>query len=316
MAGPRRPRLMPRVLSGTLGWVFLWLVVLVWVGALALDRLGYAIRPGVVVSLSLLLVAVGVVISAFRGRAGVLVPVGLLLVPLWVAFAGSNIPRFDGEGNVAFVPASIGGLKAEYTHGYGRLTLDLTDVEFRPGQVVGVDLGLTAGKARVLVPSDAEVETVVDGGLVTTELWEVWEGRSVRSQRRDESNGLRLGGHTIAAPAQAPTCFEREVWYEPISEGRWQNEEGTVLTAADVEAARSEGRVLRVEGIEPLDPTTPEFDEFEPAEPEPGLVLSELRDPDGRDCKRQDPPANPPRIQLNVRIGMGIVEVDRVETPA
>lgn len=284
----------PRV-PGRLGWLFLWLVVLVGGAALALDRAGANIRPGVVVSVALLVVAVGLLVGAFRGRARLLVLVGVALTPLWVGFSLGSVPRFEGDGRVDYLPVSAAQIEDEYTHGYGQMRLDLTEVDWVEGKTREIDLGLTAGMIEVSVPSGVEVQLDAEIGLGSGEVLHRWEGRYSGDMGTIEPDfWAGHGTMDLTAPARPPTCDEFYVPVEPTDppDPPEPAEEPPL-------PGREEGR------IEPEEPREPE-------EPEWELIH---QDPGGRPCEPQPAPEDPAVVKLDVQIGIGYVEVRHVETP-
>lgn len=323
-----RPTLPLPNLSGALGWFCLWLVLLLAVGAVALDRLGATVQPGVVVSLALLVVAIGLLIATVRGRAPILVPVGLVLVPVWLAFAAGDVPRYDGDGTVTYRPRSLDDLGASYTHGYGTLLLDLTQMELRPGQTIDLEAGVTAGKLRLRVPRDVAVDVDVTGGLASAELWNQWEGdHTMSTGNMVTADWPRPGGMDLSAPAKAPFCDAWEVWYRRVPGQRWVDDAGTQLSEAALEQARADGRVVK----EPVDEAVEAIDsdragangagDVEHLYPgdltyDAAVILQAWATPDGESCTVEPPPTNPARLNIDATIGFGTLELEHVETPA
>jgi hypothetical protein len=266
----------------------LWLTLLVVGVTLAVDWAGSTVRPGWAVTVALVIVAGGLLVGAGRGRARILVPVGLLLAPLWVAFALSDIPRYEGEGRVVHAPERLADLSDDYTHGYGHMVVDLTAVTLPDGEARQIDLGLTSGEIEVRVPSDVTVEVSAEAGLgATTEQW-VWTGRHGRSETLDESGQGLLAGHraSFGMPARPSTC-SGDYW-ERSFDPQWG---------------------------EPIEDHWPELE----ARWDPGTERSDLvedTNPDGDPCTPRPAPADPARLELDVRVGLGHLEVRHVETPA
>ena len=174
---PPRPPRPPRPASH-LGWAGLSaLVVLVGVAAVV-DRVGPAVSPGVVVSSSLVLLGAVLCLGARWGRARLLVPVGVLLLPLWLALAASGVARYDGDGTAEYTVAADEPIPEAFRHGYGRLDVDLTRADLAPGEHRTVRIGLTAGIAQVHVPREAHLQVHGDVGMGDVEVidgWSVWD---------------------------------------------------------------------------------------------------------------------------------------------
>jgi phage shock protein PspC (stress-responsive transcriptional regulator) len=108
-----------------------------------------------------------------------------LLVPAIIgvlAFGTSTASAHDGFGERHWAPASAAELRSDYQLGFGRATLDLTDITtVRTDRTVEVRLG--AGQARVLVPRDLPVRVVaqVHQGVITVDHDDVADGWDVDS---------------------------------------------------------------------------------------------------------------------------------------
>jgi phage shock protein PspC (stress-responsive transcriptional regulator) len=155
----RRPKRPP----SHLGWFGLSaLVVLVGVVA-AVDRGVTPVAPGVAVSLGLLLLGAVLLVAARWGRARLLILAGLPLLPLWVGWTLTDVPRYAHDGGVSYVVAAPQDLRRSYHHGFGVMELDLEDLALEPGEHRAVHVGLTGGTVRVRVPAEADV--VIDGDI-------------------------------------------------------------------------------------------------------------------------------------------------------
>jgi phage shock protein PspC (stress-responsive transcriptional regulator) len=124
-------------------------------------------------ALGLVVVGVGLLIAAWRGRAWVLVPVGLLFVLLIVVAEALVVPVDAGMGEQTEVIDTPAELARDHELFAGQLTLDLRDVPVPAGETATVEASVGAGQMRVLVPDDATVtvdadvrigEVVSDGG--------------------------------------------------------------------------------------------------------------------------------------------------------
>jgi phage shock protein PspC (stress-responsive transcriptional regulator) len=164
----RAPR--PRPFLGPLALSVLVLVVGV---AIALDHRGHDVRPGAVVSIGLLVLGAALVTSAWWGRARGLMPIALLLMPLWVAWSLTDVARYPGVGDHSYRPTTRDALAPTYAVGLGNLRVDLTEFPMDRGSAIVIDIGVTAGVAHVYVPADEALWVTGRVGLggieVTTE---------------------------------------------------------------------------------------------------------------------------------------------------
>jgi phage shock protein PspC (stress-responsive transcriptional regulator) len=258
-----------------LGWFGLSAVVLL-VGVLAaFDRAVEPVKPGLAASLVLLLAGWLLLVGARRGRARLLIPVCVLLVPLWVGWSLPDTPRYDGDGNVTHVVAPGEAPADAYEHGYGQLTIDLRQADLVEGERVEVRLGLTSGRARVRVPRDAHIAVEGKMGLGTVAIWDDAFG----NQTHD--TGLVMNRHVwLGAGDPQPWCTEHEYYEYPEAP-----------VARDPEM-----------GV-PYPP-----DELG----EPVLRRQHLT-PEGERCQPEPTPGNPPTVVLDIDAGIGAVEVHRVQ---
>jgi phage shock protein PspC (stress-responsive transcriptional regulator) len=166
-ATPRAPRsrlatfvLAVMLVGGGLAWLLdvLDLVDVDWT-----DRL----------ALGLVVVGVGLLVAAWRGRAWALVPVGLLFALLIVTAEALVVPVDAGTGEQTEIVDTPAELARDHELFAGQLTLDLRDVRLSAGETATVEAAVGAGQMRVLVPEDATVtvdadvrigEVVSDGG--------------------------------------------------------------------------------------------------------------------------------------------------------
>ncbi len=111
-------------------------------------------------------VTAGVLIGTFVGRAGPLIPIGLLLSALLAV--GLLMPN-AAMGDRRVSPTTAAGVDGEYEHGLGVLRLDLSNVQDAE-QLLGSTIRLEngAGDIKVTVPADLNVaiDAAVDGGEV------------------------------------------------------------------------------------------------------------------------------------------------------
>ncbi|HMG43487.1 MAG TPA: PspC domain-containing protein [Acidimicrobiales bacterium] len=158
-----------------LGWFGISALVLLVGGLAAADQGWEPVQPGVAVSLGLLLLGAVLCVAAWRGRARVLLPVGVVLLPLWIGLSASDVPRFEGDGDVQRVVAADEPLPAALRHGYGNLTVDLTAADFPAGERQRIYVGLTAGRVFLRVPRDVHLDIRGDVGMGTVDVFDGWQ---------------------------------------------------------------------------------------------------------------------------------------------
>jgi phage shock protein PspC (stress-responsive transcriptional regulator) len=113
-------------------------------------------------ALGLVVVGVGLLIAAWRGRAWALVPVGLLFALLIVTAEALVVPVDAGTGEQTEIVDTPAELARDHELFAGQLTLDLRDVPLSAGETATVEAAVGAGQLRVLVPEDATVTVDAD----------------------------------------------------------------------------------------------------------------------------------------------------------
>jgi phage shock protein PspC (stress-responsive transcriptional regulator) len=117
-------------------------------------------------AVALIVVTAGVLIGTFIGRAGPLIPVGLLLSVLLAV--GLAVPS-PAMGDRRVTPTTAAGVDGTYEHGLGTLRLDLSGLE-DDEQLLGSTIQLEngAGDIKVTVPDglNVAVDAEVDAGEV------------------------------------------------------------------------------------------------------------------------------------------------------
>lgn len=105
--------------------------VLVLIGGSALlDALGVLdASPGVVAALALALIGGGLVAGAWLGRAGGLVPIGILLAAALAAIVALDLPARGGIGQRDWDPGTPAEVRSEYRLAIGEGRLDLSGLE-------------------------------------------------------------------------------------------------------------------------------------------------------------------------------------------
>ena len=160
----RRRRSGPPVGSVTLALTLVAVGVAVMLG----NAGAISLTVGSALALALTVVGAGLIVAAFLGRGrGLLIVLGVLLLP--VVFAGSVIdePLSGGAGEHAYVPTSAQDVRPEYRLGAGQLTLDLSDAHLGAAPAT-VHMSVAMGQLIVHVPSDLPV--TVHGHVGTGEM--------------------------------------------------------------------------------------------------------------------------------------------------
>lgn len=131
-------------------------IVLLAAGALGLLAATDVVDVSYRVAVGVLLVVVGVVIMLSRGRRGLLVLVGILVVLAGIPalFVDSDVWS-DGIGEATEKPASRAELEP-FEHGIGKLTVDLTTPGL-PLDDASIEANLGIGDLLVLLPPDTDV---------------------------------------------------------------------------------------------------------------------------------------------------------------
>ena len=162
-----RPAKQPKEPS-QLGWYAIAGALLV-VGVLALvDTASLThVLPGQYFGGALLAIGLGLVVGAWRGRARLLILLGVAVLPLAATSAFLTVPLEGGIADAAFRPQSPGEIQNAYHLVAGQLRIDLSDLTASSGAVV-VNATVGVGEIFVLIPRDAIVEvtgTVQSGRL-------------------------------------------------------------------------------------------------------------------------------------------------------
>lgn len=114
----------------------------------------------------LAVVGIGLVVGTWFGNGGVLIGIGAMLA---IALAVSSVSPGAGIGAQTYRPLNSQSVAADYRHGLGQLTVDLTEIA-DPTGLAGerIDITNSVGLTRVLVPDDLNVEVVasITGGEI------------------------------------------------------------------------------------------------------------------------------------------------------
>lgn len=163
--GVRRPR-------SVLGPLTLAVAVLAIGVAALLDNLGLVeMTVGRSFALFLVVMGLGLVVGAWRGRSVGLVVLGLLLIPFVAAASLADVPFRGGVGDRWIEPRSPAQVRSDYQLGYGRLTLDLANVKFGKDPT-RVQASVGMGELVVYVPPGVPVEARGRSGAGLLDLFD------------------------------------------------------------------------------------------------------------------------------------------------
>ncbi len=297
----RRPRPEPALWPITLG-----ALVVTAVAALVIDQATGRLDPRIVVDSSLVAVGAVMVLSAWRGRAGITVVAVVLLVPLWVATSVPDIGRFEGQGARTFRPATLPDPASpgarptlSYELGYGTLTVDLRGTAMPAGSEVDLDLALTAGRARITVPADVRLEVRGVIGLG-------WMSVDAHDHGRAESRAALDRRIVATYGALGTECDE------------------TGVSSAELEhlAARAGVGVIGPDGA-PLAPEEVAAATSRAGYPRPRRLVGTNAPEDEWSwliqvdryfnlCKPLPPPGRPRVVRIDATVGLGTLELRRV----
>ncbi len=160
-----------------LGRLVLSLAVLA-VGIVTLvDLAGAPVPVGVYFAVPLTVVAAGLIVGAWYGRARGLIGAGVVLsVLLAISLAGSAHGWTTARQTVTWQPTGIGQVRSAYRVDAGNAVLDLSRVDFT-GQSRSLDVHVSVGNLTVVLPStvDSEIHATVAVGNSTV-FGQRWSG--------------------------------------------------------------------------------------------------------------------------------------------
>jgi phage shock protein PspC (stress-responsive transcriptional regulator) len=135
----------------TVGVAFIVAAVL----ALGLSVGWWQLNWAVISASALAVVAVGLFISAVRGRRSKLIGFGIVLAIATGFFTLTGMDGTGGFGERTWQPQSVDQVQSQYRLGAGDATLDLRNVDIPAHQTVTSSIDLHAGDLTVLLPADA-----------------------------------------------------------------------------------------------------------------------------------------------------------------
>lgn len=113
------------------------------------------------------IVGLGLLVSAFVGRARGLIVLGVFLVPLLLIAPVADFDYSSGVGERYHRPTTFEDLQEQYELGMGQLVVDFRALDFE-GRTASVDVRLGFGELDIYVPDDVRVE--IDGRIGAGEL--------------------------------------------------------------------------------------------------------------------------------------------------
>jgi phage shock protein PspC (stress-responsive transcriptional regulator) len=144
--------------------------------ALIADQAGASLPRTAYIAVALAGVALGCLLGAWWGRAGGLIPLGLVLSAVLVAT--SSLPP-GNVGQQLQQPRSVSEVRSEYRHGLGQIQLDLSQVR-QPTKLAGRTIHVKAGigQTTVWVPDEVDVELTAHLGAGEIRAFgRTWHGR-------------------------------------------------------------------------------------------------------------------------------------------
>lgn len=130
------------------------------------------------IGLAITVLGVGLIVGAFVGRARWLILVGVLGLPF---LFGSPALEYDFQdwdsATVRQAPISFDALQNRYEHSFGELVIDLRALPWQ-GEDVDIELDMSIGEMRILLPEDVAVTGLAEVGIGHVEF------------DRDQSSGL------------------------------------------------------------------------------------------------------------------------------
>ncbi len=136
--------------------------------AALLAEVGGDLEAADVIAASVVIVGLGLLVSAFVARAIGLVVVGTMLTGALLVVSGIQPILDDGAGERLYRPLAAEQLLPEYRLGAGDLEVDLSRLRLVDGERHEVHVKLGFGQATVIVPDEVDVEVhgSVTGGSV------------------------------------------------------------------------------------------------------------------------------------------------------
>lgn len=135
------------------------------------------------------LAGLGLVVSAFVGRARGLITIGLLLVPPLAALSLIDVPFHPGIGERSFQPRVLDAVRDHYRLGIGEMQIDLSDLTIPEGTRLAVSADQTIGELIITVPDDVNLDISGTVGAGEIEMFDrVGPGFDFEHEARDDDN--------------------------------------------------------------------------------------------------------------------------------
>ncbi|MGE5830075.1 MAG: LiaF domain-containing protein [Micromonosporaceae bacterium] len=131
------------------------------------DLAGVSVHASTYLAAPLAVIALGLIVGAWYGRARWLIAIGAVLT-LALGIASVSEAFSHSTTPTTWMPATLADLEGTYTLGLGDAVLDLSTLDFT-GQSKSVDINVDIGDLTIIVPSDVDVraEATVDVGNAT-----------------------------------------------------------------------------------------------------------------------------------------------------
>jgi hypothetical protein len=138
------------------------------------DTAGARVSFTAYVATALVVVAGGLVVGAWFGRARLLIAVGIILsVVLSIGYAGEKVSDYttDVDRHVTWTPTTIAALGENYELRAGQATLDLTSIDFTD-RTTTLSAKIGVGDLRIVLPPNVDVQLDAKVGAGDARLFE------------------------------------------------------------------------------------------------------------------------------------------------
>jgi len=166
--------------------------------ALSLELTDVAdVKLTTVAGIWLLLIAVGLLVSTIRGRAGGLIALGIVASLGLLAATVADPVIDDGTGSRRFTVTSLEELQDSYRLGVGEVRIDLSALDLE-GQTRVVDIELAIGELVVLLPMTSGLEATIETGIGQVRYVDASPGVRDRQRNRERADDCRSSRRRIA----------------------------------------------------------------------------------------------------------------------
>jgi phage shock protein PspC (stress-responsive transcriptional regulator) len=197
------PIVLPPRERSALGWMTMGVALLVVGGAVAwVSTTGAAPRLVTIPSLALLVIAAGLLVGTFVGRARWLALPALLLVPVVLVASLVRIPLEGRFGDLNLSPRSAAEVAGPYRVGFGRISIDLTRLQEQQGEVT-ISTTTVVGDTWIYVPYDAHVVATTSTGYGSLQIMDEAFDDGVDADLSARSEPRWGDGMTIVVAAEA-----------------------------------------------------------------------------------------------------------------